>query len=76
MPIPISKEDQELVEVARKYHLLPGSLKCEIFLLFDKGYAPKYVKYLLRDFITSRIDPTLRSINRYYYTWKKAQVNK
>lgn len=72
----ISKEDKEIIETARKYGLKPGTIKCDIFYLFDKGYSPIEVKFLLRDYITTKYAPILKSINRYYHTRKRAQRNK
>ena len=70
----ISKEKRETIEVDRKYGLRPGTLKCDIYKLFDKGYTPVEVRYLLQDSKAVTNDPLSRSIRRYYYYWKKEQM--
>ena len=72
--IEISKEDKRLIEIARKYHLRVGTWKCQLYYLFEQGYKPREVKYILRDYIATIDDPMLRTIDRYYYDWKKAQA--
>jgi hypothetical protein len=71
--IDIDKEDKKYIEVARKYKLRPGTMKCDVFWLFEKGYKPAEVKYILREFIVDAKDPLRRNIVRYYHTWKEAQ---
>ncbi|MFC2059931.1 hypothetical protein ACFLTZ_02405 [Chloroflexota bacterium] len=69
----ISKEDKKYIEIARKYGLRLGTVKCEIFCLFEEGYKPNEVRYILRDLIFTKNDPLPRNIRRYYQTWKEAQ---
>jgi len=65
------------IEVARKYNLRLLTLKLNVFRLFDEGYSPTEVSYLLRyleapEFHRSRSN-TIRS---YYSLWEKAQAPK
>jgi len=43
-------EDEKVIRTARKYGLRPGTVKCDIFRLFDEGYSPQEVRYLLRNY--------------------------
>ena len=66
----VSKDTQELIEVARKYRLRVGMLKCDVFRYFDQGYTPIEVRFILGKPSDGRL---YRSLSRYYYDWKKAQ---
>jgi hypothetical protein len=74
MVVPVNKKDKQTIQIARKYRLAPGTFKCEVFLLFDQGFKPREVKFILREM---KVDPGDRTfsntISRYYYTWKQAQ---
>ena len=69
----ISKEDRRAVEIAGKYKLRLGTMKFQIFCLFEEGYKPREVRYILRDYIVVADDPVIRSIYRYHSAWKKMQ---
>ena len=73
----ISKEDKKYIELARKYRLRLGTMKCEVFLLFDEGYSPAEVRYALRN-LEDPYHPRSFSntVRRYYSLWKKAQPQK
>ena len=69
----MSREDEErIIRTARKYGLRPGTIKCEIFRLFDRGYSPQEVRYLLRDLA---IEPNAfsKTVSRYHYSWERLQ---
>ncbi len=66
----IDRETMELIEVARKYRLRVGTLKCDIFRYFDQGYTPIEVRFILGKPSDGRL---YRSLFRYYYDWKQAQ---
>jgi hypothetical protein len=66
--------DKQLVVVARRYNLDPGSLKCQAFALFDQGYSPKEARYLLRSFRDPEYPQSFsNTIRKYYFLWRKAQ---
>jgi len=66
--------DKQLVAVARKYNLDPGGLKCRTFALFDQGYSPKEVRYLLRDLRDPEYPQSFSNTTRkYYFLWRKDQ---
>jgi hypothetical protein len=63
----ISEEDKKEVEVARKYGIRPGTVKCQAFRLFDEGYKPMEVRYLLRRSANTRHRRGFsHTIRRYY----------
>jgi len=67
--------DKQLVAVARKYNLDLGGLKCRAFALFDQGYSPKEVRYLLRNFRDPQYPQSFsNTIRKYYFLWRKAQL--
>jgi hypothetical protein len=73
----VSKEDRNYIEVSRKYNIRLCTFKLETFLLFEQGYKPSEVAYLLRHAQPIAEDKTFgRTIRRYYYDWKKAQKKK
>lgn len=69
--IKIEKEDLKSIGIARKYRLRLGTMKFEIFRLFEEGYTPSEVRYIIRDHIVSHDGSKIKNINRYYYSWKK-----
>ena len=75
----IGDEDRRTIEIARKYKLVPGTVKCEIFCYFDEGFSPREVRYLVGKTLMIDTRKTRRTlsnnIRRYYYDWKMAQVN-
>ena len=73
----LSKEDQREIEVARKYRLRPGTAKCKSFRLFDEGYSPTEVRYVLRHLADPRYPRIFsNTVRRYYALWQKAQDQK
>ena len=73
----ISREDKKYIELARKYNLRLPSMKLGVFSLFDKGYSPAEVRFILRDLDFSGEHRTFsNTIRRYYSLWKKAQAPK
>lgn len=40
--------DKQLLQVARKYNLIPGSLKNKVFLLLEQGRSLEEIRFLLR----------------------------
>ena len=74
--VTVDKKDMETIRIARKYGLAPGTVKCEVFMLFERGFTPREVKFILRDLKIDSEDRTFpNNINRYYYTWKHSQKN-
>lgn len=75
----LNKEDKRVIQISRKYNLTPeNTIKCEAFALFDEGYSPKEVRFILR-FLKDTYDKPKTftdTIRRYYYDWKKAQSRK
>ena len=72
----VDKDDKRAIKIGRKYGLRLGTMKFEIFRLFEQGYSPQEVRYILRYVIVDRKDPLIRNISRYYYTWKSSQLVK
>ena len=76
----ISDEEKRIIEIARKYHLVPGTQKCEIFCYFEEGFSPREVRYLIGNTLMIDTRQTCRTlsnnIRRYYFDWEKAQGNK
>ncbi|TET86780.1 MAG: hypothetical protein E3J46_07375 [Desulfobacteraceae bacterium] len=73
----ISREEKRDIEVARKYKLRLLTMKLAVFRLFDEGYSPTEVRYILRDFEVPGYHRTFsNTIRRYYSLWKKAQAPK
>lgn len=73
----LSREDKKDIEVARKYKLRLLTMKLEVFRLFDEGYSPAEVRFILRDLDFSGEHRTFsNTIRRYYSLWKKAQAPK
>jgi len=73
----LSREDKKDIEVARKYKLRLLTMKLEAFRLFDEGYSPAEVRFILRDLDFSGEHRTFsNTIRRYYSLWKKAQAPK
>jgi len=72
----VDKDDIETIHIARKYRLTPGTVKCGIFMLFEQGFTPREVRFILRDLkIDSEDRAFSNTISRYYYTWKHDQNN-
>ena len=63
--------DKDIISTSRKYNLRPGSLKCEVYALFDRGYSGAEVKYLLKGRSGSSSKIFTRTIDRYRYSWKR-----
>ncbi len=66
-------KDSAQIKTARKYGLHPGTLKCEAFALFDEGYSPVEVRFLLRRHKLTLATSFTGTIRRYYFTWKAWQ---
>ncbi len=70
----VNSKDREVIQMARKYGIVPGTFKCEAFLLFDKAFTPREVKFIWRGTKVDSDDRTFtQTISRYYYTWKQAK---
>jgi len=70
----ISREEKKDVEVARKYKLRLLTMKLVVFRLFDEGYSPAEVRYIVRNFEVSGSHRTFsNTIRRYHSLWKEAQ---
>lgn len=64
--------DKQLIATARKYGLDLNGLKCKVFALFDLGYSPKEVRYILRRYRNPDSPITLsNTVRRYFHQWKK-----
>jgi hypothetical protein len=65
------------IQIARKYNLVPGTVKCCIFEYFENGYSPREVRYLMEKYLVKNTTKERRTmsnnIRRYYYDWEKAQ---
>lgn len=73
----ITREEKRDIEVARKYNVRLLILKLEVFRLFDEGYSPAEVRYILLDLeIPGEHRSRSNTIRRYYSLWKKAQAPK
>ena len=73
----ISREDKKYIEVARKYNLRLPSMKLGVFSLFDEGYSPAEVRFILRHVeVPGGHRSFSNTIRRYYSLWKKAQAPK
>jgi len=73
----LGREEKKDIEVARKYKLRLYTMKLGVFRLFDEGYSPAEVRYILRDLDFPGEHKTFsNTIRRYYSLWKKAQAPK
>jgi len=73
----ISREEKKYIEVARKYKLRLLTVKLEAFRLFDEGYSPAEVMYILHYIeIPGEHRSFSNTIRRYYSLWIKAQAPK
>ena len=76
----IDNESRRTIKTARKYGLVPGTTKCDIFQYFDEGFSPKEVRFLIGKTLmvdTRETRKTLaNTIRRYYYDWENAQRRK
>jgi len=73
----INREDEKYIEIARKYNLRLPSMKLGVFRLFDEGYSPAEVRFILRDLDFPGEHKTFsNTIRRYHSLWKKAQAPK
>ena len=73
----LSREEKKDIEVARKYKLRLLTVKLEVFRLFDEGYSPAEVRYILRYIeVPGEHRSFSNTIRRYYSLWKKAQAPK
>ena len=70
----IDEKEKEYISIARKYGIRLNTLKIEAFVLFQRGYSPSEVIYVLRD--RQKLPGTKtfkRTIRRYYFDWEQAQ---
>ena len=66
--------DEVLLQTAKRYGIVPGSLKSHAFALFDQGLSRAEVRYLLRRFRNPEKPRALaETIRRYEKLWR--QVN-
>jgi hypothetical protein len=73
----VTRDEKKYIEVARKYNLRLFTMKLWAFSLFDEGYSPAEVRYILRDLDFEGEHKTFsNTIRRYYSLWKKAQAPK
>ena len=76
----IDAEDRRIIKIARKYNLVPGTTKCEVFRYFEEGFSPREVRYLIGKTLMTDTRKTRRTlsnnIRRYYFDWRKAQGHK
>jgi len=73
----LSREEKRNIEVARKYKLRLLTVKLQAFRLFDEGYSPAEVRYILRDLeVPGHHKSFGNTIRRYYSLWKEAQALK
>jgi len=73
----LSREEKRNIEVARKYKLRLLTVKLQAFRLFDEGYSPAEVRYILRYIeVPGEHKSFSNTIRRYYSLWKKAQAPK
>ena len=73
----LSREEKKDIEVARKYKLRLLTVKLEVFRLFDEGYSPAEVRYILHYIeVPGEHRSFSNTIRRYYSLWKKAQAPK
>ena len=54
----------EIKETAKKYHMLPNSLKVQVYILFEQGLGPTEI-------VSQNLLPGLReiTIHSYYSEW-------
>ena len=64
--------DMKVLEVSHKYGLSTGSIKAQAFTLFEQGYSPRDVSYLLRR-LRRKNTSFSSTIRRYYGLWKARQ---
>ena len=72
----LTRDEQERIDAAHRYHLRTDSLKCEIFTMFDNELTPDDVRYLLRERLKLSVEKRKKlsmSVTRYYADWNKAQ---
>lgn len=64
--------DTEMINASRRYGVRLGSLKCEAFCLFDKGFSVSEVRYLLgKENSTEGGQISGETVRRYRWSWKK-----
>lgn len=72
--MPIRATDEDILAVARKYGVLPGRLKCEVFRLLDAGLSRAEIRYLLRGRCKDGDRGTLAStVRTYHHLWLARQ---
>ena len=54
----------EIKETAKKYHMLPNSLKVQVYILFEQGLAPREI--VNRNLLSGLKEITIHS---YYSEW-------
>ena len=71
----IDNDTKRTIAVARKYKIIPGTTKCDIFVLFEEGYSPREVSFILSNLKEVYDNPKTftNNIRRYYFDWKKSQ---
>ncbi|AII60153.1 hypothetical protein X793_00415 [Dehalococcoides mccartyi CG4] len=73
MSIEPSKEDKKAIEIARKFNIRLGTLKCTVFALFEQGYFCHEVKFILNNSIGNPYDEIIykkNTIKTYYSEWE------
>lgn len=65
--------DEMLLETAKRYGIVPGSLKSHAFALFDQGLSRAEVRYVLRRFRNPENPRALaETVRRYEMLWRRA----
>lgn len=68
--------DEQLLQVARKYNLIPGSLKNKVFLLLEQGRSLEEIRFLLRRCRNpDRPETFARTVWRYAFDWRNLQAS-
>ena len=66
--------DEDILDVARRYDVLPGSLKSLVFALLEKGLSRTEIRYLLRGHRKPNDAGTFAAtIRTYHGAWEKQQ---
>jgi hypothetical protein len=67
--------DEDILDVARRYDVLPGSLKSLVFALLEKGLSRAEARFVLRDRKKRDDSGTFAATVRSYYAqWRKRQA--
>ncbi|AII60149.1 hypothetical protein X793_00335 [Dehalococcoides mccartyi CG4] len=73
MSIEPSEEDKKAIEIARKFNIRLGTLKCTVFDLFEHGYFCHEVKFILNNSIGDPYDKIIykrETIRMYHSEWE------